>query len=430
MGIAPFARAADAFGAALKLHDALPLVHVEVLSPALAARFGYSGGFSADGRRRRQRLRVGVSARPFRRPRERRLQRRRARCRDLRATARSRICARRGRRSTRDGAGRACAMRRRPWARSSARMPHAASHKSLSVASLNRIKARETLARWRSAAHAAHGHLRVLAAAPALRSHLDFFDEPPAGALKLMRRLKTAFDPARSFQPRMLRRGTLMAAHRGDTEPNRARPAFPGAGARRSRIRTALRLRALRALPRVVSDLSADAGRDGFAARANLPDEIARRGADRRSTTTSCAISISCLGCRGCETACPSGVHYGRLLERARDFVDRNHRRGFDRRVAPRGGPLHLSVSAAAAADALAAARRRAAQDARRGSPPDAARVARVDRPGTGARTELSPVYPDRQQRPNSAGPRRGGASRMRRAGADALGESQHRARA
>jgi glycolate oxidase iron-sulfur subunit len=36
----------------------------------------------------------------------------------------------------------------------------------------------------------------------------------------------------------------------------------------------------------------------------------------------------SCLGCRGCETACPSGVHYGRLLERARDFVDRNHRRG------------------------------------------------------------------------------------------------------
>src|SRR5258708_17377872 len=36
----------------------------------------------------------------------------------------------------------------------------------------------------------------------------------------------------------------------------------------------------------------------------------------------------SCLGCRGCETACPSGVHYGRLLERTRDFIDRNHRRG------------------------------------------------------------------------------------------------------
>src|SRR5271154_2043730 len=35
-----------------------------------------------------------------------------------------------------------------------------------------------------------------------------------------------------------------------------------------------------------------------------------------------------CLGCRGCETACPSGVHYGRLLEGARSFVERNHRRG------------------------------------------------------------------------------------------------------
>jgi glycolate oxidase iron-sulfur subunit len=34
-----------------------------------------------------------------------------------------------------------------------------------------------------------------------------------------------------------------------------------------------------------------------------------------------------CLGCRGCETACPSGVHYGRLLERARGFVEKNYGR-------------------------------------------------------------------------------------------------------
>jgi glycolate oxidase iron-sulfur subunit len=34
-----------------------------------------------------------------------------------------------------------------------------------------------------------------------------------------------------------------------------------------------------------------------------------------------------CLGCRGCETACPSGVHYGRLLERARGYVEENHPR-------------------------------------------------------------------------------------------------------
>ncbi len=40
-----------------------------------------------------------------------------------------------------------------------------------------------------------------------------------------------------------------------------------------------------------------------------------------------------CLGCRGCETACPSGVHYGRLLEGARLFVEQNHRRGFADRL-------------------------------------------------------------------------------------------------
>ncbi len=40
-----------------------------------------------------------------------------------------------------------------------------------------------------------------------------------------------------------------------------------------------------------------------------------------------------CLGCRGCETACPSGVHYGGLIEGARSFVERNHRRSFADRL-------------------------------------------------------------------------------------------------
>ena len=31
----------------------------------------------------------------------------------------------------------------------------------------------------------------------------------------------------------------------------------------------------------------------------------------------------SCLGCRGCETACPAGVPYGELIEKARPFVEK-----------------------------------------------------------------------------------------------------------
>jgi glycolate oxidase iron-sulfur subunit len=40
-----------------------------------------------------------------------------------------------------------------------------------------------------------------------------------------------------------------------------------------------------------------------------------------------------CLGCRGCETACPSGVHYGRLIEGARAFVARDYQRGWLNRL-------------------------------------------------------------------------------------------------
>lgn len=40
-----------------------------------------------------------------------------------------------------------------------------------------------------------------------------------------------------------------------------------------------------------------------------------------------------CLECRGCETACPSGVHYGKLIEKAREYVEHNYRLLFGKRL-------------------------------------------------------------------------------------------------
>ena len=34
-----------------------------------------------------------------------------------------------------------------------------------------------------------------------------------------------------------------------------------------------------------------------------------------------------CLGCLGCQTACPSSVRYGELIEHTRDFIEHHHRR-------------------------------------------------------------------------------------------------------
>ena len=52
-----------------------------------------------------------------------------------------------------------------------------------------------------------------------------------------------------------------------------------------------------------------------------IPDESTVRHIDR------------CLGCLSCMTTCPSGVHYMHLVDHARQYIERHHRRRWDDRA-------------------------------------------------------------------------------------------------
>ena len=87
-----------------------------------------------------------------------------------------------------------------------------------------------------------------------------------------------------------------------------------------------LEVRALRLMSGQLSHLSRAGHRDGFAARPHLPDASGGRGPAALGESFVTHID-RCLGCLNCQTACPSGVAYGHLLESTRSQIEDNYRR-------------------------------------------------------------------------------------------------------
>ncbi len=204
LAVVPYARAADAFAAARILNDSLPLSNLDILSPGLATRFNSTGQFL---------LLAGFSGNPPE------IGYQAGRIRDL-AGARGEILSTHGALKSYELL-RDIDFHSAPLAAQIAVPPaflarvlescgndiEFRAHAGSGVAQI--VPADEhgaeapaiTVARWREVARSTRGTLRLLAAAPAIRDSLEFFDTPNAGALALMRRLKAAFDPAGIFNP-------------------------------------------------------------------------------------------------------------------------------------------------------------------------------------------------------------------------------------
>ncbi|HUA32177.1 MAG TPA: FAD-binding oxidoreductase [Candidatus Binataceae bacterium] len=202
VALIPHNRAEDAFAGAAALHDKLSLAHLEVLSPALADQFGHSGKFLIIAGFSGSPSEIGYQA-------EKILELAGDRGAILDAAA-----AEWNYETLRD-----LDFTARPLSARFSVLPAAlpaaldsingqyCAHPGNGIAEVyvaaqqSPDSAQKIVGEWRERAARARGHVRIIAAAEPVRSSFDYFDQPNDGALKLMRRLKQAFDPSGIFNP-------------------------------------------------------------------------------------------------------------------------------------------------------------------------------------------------------------------------------------
>lgn len=195
MALSYHANLNDAFEAGFQLHDALPLLHLEILSPGLRTPMARDGRYLLAAGMGGNRKDVDYQIDQIRRTlagiavaEGEEAQRFYSAVRDVElpaAAIRMQL---------------SVMPREMPSCLNGLAVQFRA-HAGSGVAQVAFEGGAEAAAQLRRAAAQARGHARVLALDPALRGAIAFFDQPAAGVMKLMARLKAAFDPAGIFNP-------------------------------------------------------------------------------------------------------------------------------------------------------------------------------------------------------------------------------------
>ena len=203
------------------------------------------------------------------------------------------------------------------------------------------------------------------------------------------------------------------AAREGTPSTRRAasRPGASWAGSEAcasSSPRSCSTLRPLRALPRRLSDLRRARATETDSPRGRIHLMRALEEGRLEPTPEVVRHLDLCLGCRACETACPSGVPYGALIEAARPYVEAASRRaaGALRRGGARGGPRRRRARRASRSRRSARSAARAGSRAWRGAAARAARGSRYAAAAAAARRRGVAAGRARARRAGRAGRR------------------------